>query len=138
NSWRRETGFWSSASLREKSMLRISRTRTSGSSTLPFEMAKWRTSRNISTRKHWRGPPIWPRTPDLGECIIANTLTEPGSVPICRPVFTNAFLHVTVKRPNRAVEKLHQVAATRTERRHPLKLDYCRVVDISVPAERRD
>jgi ketosteroid isomerase-like protein len=31
---------WSSASLREKSMLRISRTRTSGSSTLPFEMAK--------------------------------------------------------------------------------------------------
>ena len=40
NSWRRETGFWSSASLRGKSTLRISRTGTSGSSTLPFEMAK--------------------------------------------------------------------------------------------------
>ena len=40
NSWRRETGVWSSASLRGKSTLRISRTGTSGSSTLPFEVAK--------------------------------------------------------------------------------------------------
>ena len=39
NSWRRETGFWSSASLRGKSKPRISRSRTIGSSTLPFEMA---------------------------------------------------------------------------------------------------
>jgi ketosteroid isomerase-like protein len=36
----RETGFWSSASLRGKSKPRISRSRTIGSSTLPFEMAK--------------------------------------------------------------------------------------------------
>ena len=56
NSWRRETGLWSSASLREKSKPRIGRSRTSGSSTLPFEMAKSPTSRNTSTRKHWRGP----------------------------------------------------------------------------------
>ena len=42
---------------------RISRLRTIGSSTLPFEMAKWRTSRSISTRKHWRGPPRRPRAP---------------------------------------------------------------------------
>jgi ketosteroid isomerase-like protein len=39
NSWRRETGFWSSASLRGKSKPRIRRLRTTGSSTLPFEMA---------------------------------------------------------------------------------------------------
>ena len=39
NSWRRETGFWSSASLRGKSKPRIRRSRTTGSSTLPFEMA---------------------------------------------------------------------------------------------------
>ena len=39
NSWRRETGFWSSASLRGKSKPRISRSRTIGSSTSPFEMA---------------------------------------------------------------------------------------------------
>ena len=54
--WRRETGSWSSASLREKSKPRIGRSRTSGSSTLPFETAKSRTSRSTSTRKHWRGP----------------------------------------------------------------------------------
>ena len=40
NSWRRETGFWSSASLRGKSKPRISRSRTIGSSPLPFETAK--------------------------------------------------------------------------------------------------
>ena len=34
-----------------------------------------------------------------------------------------------VKRPNRTVEELHQVAATRTERRQPVKLDYFRVAD---------
>ena len=34
-----ETGFWSSASLRGKSKPRIRRLRTTGSSTLPFEMA---------------------------------------------------------------------------------------------------
>ena len=39
NSWRRETGFWSSASPRGKSRPRISRSRTIGSSTSPFEMA---------------------------------------------------------------------------------------------------
>jgi ketosteroid isomerase-like protein len=38
NSWRRETGFWSSASLRGKSKPQISRSRTTGSST-PFGMA---------------------------------------------------------------------------------------------------
>src|ERR1700689_462770 len=38
-SGRRETGFWSSAALRGKSKPRISRSRTIGSSTLPFEMA---------------------------------------------------------------------------------------------------
>jgi len=37
--WRRETGFWSSASLRGKSKPRIRRSRTSGSSTSPFETA---------------------------------------------------------------------------------------------------
>ena len=56
NSWRRETGLWSSASQREKSKPRIGRSRTSGSSTLPFETAKSHTSRSTSTRKHWRGP----------------------------------------------------------------------------------
>ena len=40
NSWRRETGFWSSASLRGKSKPRISRSRTIGSSTSPFGMAR--------------------------------------------------------------------------------------------------
>ena len=40
NSWRRETGFWSSASLRGKSKPRISRSRTIGSSTSPFEIAR--------------------------------------------------------------------------------------------------
>jgi ketosteroid isomerase-like protein len=40
NSWRRETGFWSSASLLGKSKPRTSRSRTIGFSTLPFEMAK--------------------------------------------------------------------------------------------------
>jgi ketosteroid isomerase-like protein len=39
NSWRRETGFWSSALLRGKSKPRIRRLRTTGSSTLPFGMA---------------------------------------------------------------------------------------------------
>ena len=39
NSSRRETGFWSSASLRGKSRPRIRRLRTTGSSPLPFEMA---------------------------------------------------------------------------------------------------
>ena len=39
SSWRRETGFLSSASLRGRSKLRIRRLRTTGSSTLPFEMA---------------------------------------------------------------------------------------------------
>ena len=34
-----------------------------------------------------------------------------------------------VKRPTGAVEGLHQVAATRTERRQPVKLDYFRVAD---------
>ena len=56
NSWRRETGLWSSASLREKSKPRIGRSRTSGSSTLPFETARSRASTSTSTRKHWRGP----------------------------------------------------------------------------------
>ena len=40
NSWRRETGFWSSASPRGQSKPRTSRSRTSGSSTSPFETAK--------------------------------------------------------------------------------------------------
>ena len=40
-----------------------------------------------------------PESADLGECRIANALTEPGPVPICRPVFTNTFLHMAVKRP---------------------------------------
>jgi ketosteroid isomerase-like protein len=40
NSWRRETGFWSSASLRGQSKPRIIRSRTTGSSTLPFEIAR--------------------------------------------------------------------------------------------------
>src|ERR1700719_1179288 len=61
SSSRRETGFWSSASLRGESKQRIRRSRTIGSSTLPFEMANWRTSGSMSTRKHWRGPPRWPR-----------------------------------------------------------------------------
>jgi hypothetical protein len=39
SSLRRETGFWSSASLRGRSKLRIRRSRTSGSSTSPFETA---------------------------------------------------------------------------------------------------
>ena len=39
NSWRRETGFWSSASLWGKSKPRIRRSRTCGSSTSPFETA---------------------------------------------------------------------------------------------------
>ena len=38
-SLRRETGFWSSASLRGRSKLQIRRSRTSGSSTSPFETA---------------------------------------------------------------------------------------------------
>ena len=37
---RRETGFWSSASLGGELKPRIGRSRTIGSSTLPFEMAK--------------------------------------------------------------------------------------------------
>ncbi len=40
NSWRRETGFWSSASRPGKSKPRISRSRTIGSSTSPFETAR--------------------------------------------------------------------------------------------------
>ena len=40
NSSRRETGFWSSASLREKSKPRIRRSRTIGSSPSPFETAR--------------------------------------------------------------------------------------------------
>src|ERR1700719_3182522 len=63
SSSRRETGFWSSASLRGESKQRIRRSRTIGSSTLPFEMANWRTSGSMSTRKHWRGPPRRPRAP---------------------------------------------------------------------------
>ena len=39
-SWRRETGFWSSASVREESKPRIGRSRTIGSSPLPFGTAK--------------------------------------------------------------------------------------------------
>ena len=39
SSWRRETRFWSSASPLGKSKRRIGRLRTTGSSTLPFEMA---------------------------------------------------------------------------------------------------
>lgn len=39
NSWRRETGFWWSASLRGKSKPRIGHSRTTGSSPLPFKMA---------------------------------------------------------------------------------------------------
>ena len=39
NSWRRETEFWSSASLRGKSKPRIKRSRTIGSSPLPLGMA---------------------------------------------------------------------------------------------------
>ena len=61
---------------------------------------------------------------DLDERIIANALTEPGSVPMCRPVFTNAFFHMAVKRPTRAVEELHHVAATRTERRLFAQVDF--------------
>ena len=38
---------------------------------------------------------------DLGECMIANTLAESESVPVRRPVFANAFLHMAVKRPSR-------------------------------------
>ena len=38
-------------------------------------------------------------------------------------------IHLDEKRPTRAVEELHQVAATRTERRQPVKLDYLRVAD---------
>ena len=34
-----------------------------------------------------------PESADLGECIIANVLTEPGSVPICRPVYECFPLH---------------------------------------------
>ena len=40
NSWRRETAFWSSASLRGKSKPRIGRSKTTGSSPSPFEMAR--------------------------------------------------------------------------------------------------
>lgn len=40
NSWRRETGFWSSASPQGKSKPRIGHSRTTGSSPSPFEMAK--------------------------------------------------------------------------------------------------
>jgi hypothetical protein len=50
---------------RGKSKPRISRSRTIGFSPLPFEMAKWRTSGSISTRKHWRGPPRWTRAQAL-------------------------------------------------------------------------
>ena len=32
-------------------------------------------------------------------------------------------IHLDEKRPTRAIEELHQVAATRTERRQPVKLD---------------
>ena len=39
NSWRRETGFWSSASLWGKLKPRTGRSRTTGYSPLPFEMA---------------------------------------------------------------------------------------------------
>ena len=39
NSWRRETEFWSSASLRGKSKPRIKRSRNIGSSPLPLGMA---------------------------------------------------------------------------------------------------
>src|SRR4029077_12923291 len=46
-----------------ESKQRIGRSRTIGSSPLPFEMANWRTSGSMSTRKHWRGPPRWPRNP---------------------------------------------------------------------------
>jgi hypothetical protein len=61
----REIGFWSSASLREKSRQRTSHSRTIGSSTLPFETGKWRNSGSISTRRHWRGPPRWTRAQAL-------------------------------------------------------------------------
>src|SRR5579871_201397 len=40
NSWRRPIGFWSSASRRGKSKRRIGRSRTTGSSPSPFEMAR--------------------------------------------------------------------------------------------------
>jgi len=40
NSSRRETGFWSSASLRGKSEPRIGRSRTTGSSPSPFKTAR--------------------------------------------------------------------------------------------------
>jgi hypothetical protein len=35
------------------------------------------------------------------------------------------------KRPTRAVEELHQVAATRTERRQTVKVDCFRVADLT-------
>jgi hypothetical protein len=38
-------------------------------------------------------------------------------------------IHLDGNRPTRAVEELHEVAATRTERREPVKLDYFRVAD---------
>jgi ketosteroid isomerase-like protein len=44
-----------------KSKPRTSRSRTTGSSPSPFEAARWRTSGNILTRKHWRGPRRWRR-----------------------------------------------------------------------------
>lgn len=65
NSWRRETGFWSSVWPRERSRPRINPSRTTSSSPLPCETARWRTSGNTSTRRHWRGPPRWMQTPGL-------------------------------------------------------------------------
>jgi hypothetical protein len=52
---------------------RIGRSRTIGSSPLPFEMAKCRTSVSMSTREHWRGPPRRPRAPgpDPSRCFVS-------------------------------------------------------------------
>jgi hypothetical protein len=46
-------------------------------------------------------------------------------------------IHLDEERPTRAVEELHPVAATRTERRQPVKLDYFRVGDYPEVGSRR-
>ncbi len=60
-----------------KIIARTSRSGTSGSSTSPFAMVKWRASRNISTRRHWPAPPPR-RSPSAQEI-------RPQTAAICAP-----------------------------------------------------
>src|ERR1039457_6158063 len=51
---------------------------------------------------------------------------EPDSARITRD---SEVIHLDEKRPTRAIEELHQVAATRTERRQTVKVDCFRLAD---------